>query len=166
MIHYKQTPKDVADDKRTIKEFTNAFMARFADRIQFNEFYQKNKFQNGKLDIGFGGQSILVCNPVSIDSPNYKSNREPMIWLTSHVWSCGIETVNGKTRFGRTYTIQFQLNGKFRPKFAKRWNDSTILKFYGYAENIEDILNEFEKFLDYEYKNFFDEKVKLNLEYV
>lgn len=106
--------------------------------------------------------AYLFTPNISVNGANFLTNRQASVFVTTGHNSNGYNN----TEFKRFFTISFELKGKLRYKYQKHWmDDCTILKKYILADNMEDAVNEFEKWVQTEYDKFFAIRVIQNLSY-
>lgn len=58
--------------------------------------------------------------------------------------------IDSTGRIGRTYDVSFEVKGTVRKYRCKNWyQDCTIVKYYGYAETIQELMGKFIVFVSY-----------------
>jgi hypothetical protein len=154
--HYIHTAQDKLDDVTTGKEFADKFVERFGNILKLSLY--NAEWQDY---LGHGFNTVFAVSEGHINGPNYLSTGEAMIWVESDIWPIKNE---GDPDFRRSFTINYQLTGSFRPKYGKTWcNDFGILQFYSFSYSTPDeVLNKFEEFLNNKRAEFLNVRVKQN----
>ena len=155
-VRYTHTAQDKIDDVTTGKEFADKFLERFGGILKLSLYKAE-----WKEYLGHGFNTIFTAEEGHINGPNYLSGGQAMIWITSDIWP--IKNVGGPD-FRRSFKIHYELKGEHRPKYSKTWsNNSVILKFYSFSYSTPDeVLNNFEEFLNNKRAEFLNVRVKQN----
>jgi hypothetical protein len=156
---YKVHPKDRIESKKIIKKM-------FADveRMLIEKFGKVNKMEGEetpKYNKFIEQATGYLFVPVQeFSGANFQStNREAFIHIDTGVNENGYNNEEVK----RHFVISFELKGKHRYKYQKRWeNDCTIIKKYVLADNFEEVTAEFENWLKNSYDNFFTGRLLQN----
>lgn len=155
-VRYTHTAQDKIDDVTTGKEFADKFIERFGGILKLSLYKAE-----WKEYLGHGFDTIFTASEGNINGPNYLSFGEAMIWVTSDIWPIKNE---GDPDFKRGFRIQYELKGSYRRKHGRTWwPDFVMLKFHSFSYSTPDeLLNEFEEFLNNKRAEFLNVRVKKN----
>jgi hypothetical protein len=131
------------EDIKCNKEFTKRFESQFKDNLKA-ESYKTNSYRDY---LGRGAETIYTT-PIPKDFKVTKWRNCPqvgMLWLSSSINPNGITS---KDDIARTYTIKFEQRCSERIKYAREWGTGTVHHFYGYGRTIDQVMLEFQTYLD------------------
>ena len=130
------------------KKFGSVVLLKGKEKPEYNKFCKQST-------------GVIWTPLIAINSHNFLTNSNAFIHCSTGINENGY----GKNTVKRDFVISFELKGMVRFKFQKKWDaDSIIIKRYALADNMTDVLKEFEHFLANEYDNFFTGRMLKNLE--
>jgi hypothetical protein len=136
---------DYSEDLETLKNFTDEFDSNFSEKLRL-------KVYKDSLPMDYIKRGAVKIYTVSArEQKNFKDTlhlraiQPTLVWLKSSINPNGIKD---STDIARTFTIDFQVRCEKRVKWGRNWFEDNLIKFYGYGRTVEEIINEFNSFVE------------------
>ncbi len=157
---YKAAKADLIETIRIIDVFeqkvTLIINKYFGDAIKYNDI--SNKYTAMLQQ----SSSYLWTPTINLNGPNYQVANGAFVHISTGINSNGYSTNIAK----RHFVIGFSLKGKVRYKYQKQWeNDCSVISCHLLSDNLDDVLDEFECWLNEKYKSFVFFRISQNLRY-
>ena len=157
---YVPSSQDVEETKLLIKELERKVASII--RKKFGSVSKEKNIRTKYCKYINQSTAYMWTPKIFINTKNYFTNNTAFVYATTGNNSSGY----GDNEFKRHFNIAFELKGAVRYKFHKKWeNDSIIIKKYILADNMQEAINKFQKWIDNDYDKFFAEIRVKNLEF-